>query len=103
MKDYFYILGVSPNASQEEIKSAYRKLSLKLHPDKNGGDKFSEDRFKEINEAYLILGNLEKRIQYDIKRNEYNAQSSVKSDNNTTVKGKEKKENNEENFYKKFQ
>jgi len=53
MKDYFYILGVSPNASQEEIKSAYRKLSLKLHPDKNGGDKFSEDRFKEINEAYL--------------------------------------------------
>ena len=55
MKDYYYILGIKPNASTDEIKKAYRKLSLKFHPDKNDGDKFFEERFKEINEAYENL------------------------------------------------
>lgn len=65
MKDYYYILGVKSNSTEKEIKSAYRKLSLKFHPDKNEGDKFFEERFKEINEAYEILGDIQKRKQYD--------------------------------------
>lgn len=62
MKDYYKILGVSPDASEEEIKKAYRKLAHKYHPDKPGGD---EQKFKEINEAYQVLSNKEKRAQYD--------------------------------------
>lgn len=65
MKDYYYILGVKSNSTEKEIKSAYRKLSLKFHPDKNEGDKFFEERFKEINEAYEILGDIHKRKEYD--------------------------------------
>lgn len=61
-KDYYNILGVSKNASDEEIKKAYRKLAHQHHPDKTGGD---EKKFKEINEAYQILSNKEKRAQYD--------------------------------------
>ncbi|AEB12245.1 molecular chaperone DnaJ [Marinithermus hydrothermalis] len=65
MKDYYAILGVSRDASQDEIKRAYRKLALKYHPDKNPGDKEAEERFKEINEAYSVLSDPEKRAQYD--------------------------------------
>ena len=65
MKDYYYILGVARTASPEEIRQAYRKLSLKFHPDKNAGDKFFEDRFKEINEAYEVLYNPVRRLNYD--------------------------------------
>ncbi|MFW5755437.1 MAG: DnaJ C-terminal domain-containing protein [Tangfeifania sp.] len=64
-KDYYKILGVSKNASQEEIKKAYRKLAVKYHPDKTQGDKKSEDRFKEIGEAYEVLKDPEKRKKYD--------------------------------------
>lgn len=64
-KDYYKILGVSKQASQEEIKKAYRKLAVKYHPDKNQGDKQSEERFKEISEAYEVLRNPEKRKKYD--------------------------------------
>ncbi len=60
--DYYKILGVSRGASEEEIKKAYRKLAQKYHPDKAGGD---EKRFKEINEAYQVLSNSEKKAQYD--------------------------------------
>jgi curved DNA-binding protein len=63
--DYYKILGVSSSASAEEIKKAYRKLALKYHPDKNNGDKNAEARFKEINEAYAVLSDSNKRQQYD--------------------------------------
>lgn len=64
-KDYYDILGVSRDATQEEIKKAYRKIALKYHPDRNPGDKEAEEKFKEAAEAYDVLGNEEKRKRYD--------------------------------------
>jgi formylglycine-generating enzyme required for sulfatase activity len=65
MKDYYYILGVKTDATTAEIKTAYRRLSLVMHPDKNGGDKFFADRFVELNEAHETLVNATKRSEYD--------------------------------------
>lgn len=64
-KDLYKILGVDKNASQEEIKKAYRKLSLKYHPDRNPDDKKAEEKFKEINLANATLSNPQKRAEYD--------------------------------------
>ena len=64
-KDYYSSLGVAKTASQKEIKAAYRKLARKHHPDVNQGDASAEGRFKEINEAYEVLSDPEKRKQYD--------------------------------------
>ena len=60
-RDFYDVLGVNKNASPEELKSAYRKLAVKHHPDKNPGDKTSEDKFKEAGEAYGILSDQEKK------------------------------------------
>lgn len=65
-KDYYEVLGIPRNASDEEIKKAYRKLAMKYHPDKNpGNEKWANEKFKEINEAYGVIGDPEKRKQYD--------------------------------------
>jgi DnaJ-class molecular chaperone len=65
MKDYYQVLGVSRGASDQDIKQAYRKLARKYHPDINPGDKEAEARFKEINEAYEVLSDKEKREKFD--------------------------------------
>ena len=64
-RNYYLILGVPKDASADEIKKAYRRLARQLHPDVNPGDKSAEDRFKDINEAYDILSDIDKRAQYD--------------------------------------
>ena len=64
-KDYYAVLGVNKTASEKEIKQAFRKLARKLHPDVNTGDKTAESRFKEVNEAYEVLGDPDKRKKYD--------------------------------------
>ena len=64
-KDYYKILGVSKTADEKEIKKAYRQLARQYHPDKNQGDKASEDKFKDVNEAYEVLSDPEKRQKYD--------------------------------------
>ncbi len=69
MKDYYYILGIGRNANADQIKSAYYKLALKFHPDKNNGDKFWEERFKEIQEAYDILSTADRKKAYDYNLN----------------------------------
>ena len=66
-KDYYGILGVAKNATEAEIKKAYRKLAMKYHPDRNPGkEKEANEKFKQINEAYEVLGDPEKRKQYDM-------------------------------------
>lgn len=64
-RDYYEVLGVSKNASADEIKKAYRQLALKYHPDRNPDDKDAEEKFKEAAEAYSVLSDSDKRARYD--------------------------------------
>src|SRR5690606_31629319 len=64
-RDYYEILNVDRNASDDEIKRAYRKMAMKYHPDRNPGDKEAEQKFKEAAEAYEVLSNPERRSRYD--------------------------------------
>src|SRR5271155_154716 len=64
-RDYYEVLGVGKSASADEIKKAYRKLARQFHPDRNPGDKQAETKFKEVQEAYDLLSDKDKRAQYD--------------------------------------
>src|SRR5690606_35080406 len=64
-RDFYEVLGVERGASEADLKKAYRRLAMKYHPDRNPGDKESEDRFKEANEAYEVLSDADKRAAYD--------------------------------------
>lgn len=64
-RDYYEVLGVTRGAAEEDLKKAYRRLAVQFHPDRNPGDKQAEEKFKEINEAYQVLSDPERRVQYD--------------------------------------
>lgn len=64
-RDYYEVLGLAKGASEEEIKKAYRRLAKQYHPDLNPGDKTAEERFKEVNEAYGVLSDPDKKSRYD--------------------------------------
>src|SRR6516225_2090766 len=64
-RDYYEVLAVGRTAGEDEIKKAYRRLAIQFHPDRNPGDKQAEEKFKELNEAYQVLSDPEKRSQYD--------------------------------------
>jgi curved DNA-binding protein len=70
-KDYYKILGVERKAGEDDIRKAYRKLAMQYHPDRNPGDKQAEERFKEINEAYQVLSDPQKRAYYDRLGSDY--------------------------------
>jgi curved DNA-binding protein len=72
-KDYYKILGVERKANEDDIRKAYRKLAMQYHPDRNPGDKQAEERFKEINEAYQVLSDPQKRAHYDRLGSDYSS------------------------------
>ncbi len=79
MKDLYNILGITSQATSDEIKTAYKKLSMKFHPDMNKGDKFFEEKFKEILTAYETLSDSVKRANYDFKYEKWQNEKSTKS------------------------
>lgn len=64
-RDYYEVLGLKKGASEDEIKKAFRKMAMKYHPDRNPGDKEAEEKFKEVNEAYSVLSDPDKKSKYD--------------------------------------
>jgi curved DNA-binding protein CbpA len=86
-KNYYIILGIKNTASSEEIKQAFRKLAKKYHPDKNHGNSSAEDFFKEVQEAYSVLSDDEKRKKYDLKFAYANTYQQVKHKSHSPYKG----------------
>ena len=78
-RDYYEVLGVSKGASEEEIKKAYKKLARKYHPDMNPGDKEAEEKFKEVNEAYEVLSDADKKATKDFLKWVVTSKTGIKS------------------------
>src|ERR1700753_3602138 len=84
MKDFYYILGLDPNCSLDEIKEAYRNLSKKLYPDLNQGDEYFDNRFRDVKEAFETLRDPLKRRAYDEQLNRFNADAELLKQQETT-------------------
>ncbi|MCR5453840.1 MAG: J domain-containing protein [Bacteroidales bacterium] len=100
-KDYYKILEVGPEATAEQIKKSYRRLAMTYHPDRNPGNKAAEDMFKEVNEAYEVLSNPEKRKKFDLMRDGKNNSTDFYTKNSGTSSYKYKKKtssNSEDDF-----
>ena len=95
MKNYYYILGVERNATDNQIKLAFKKLAMKFHPDKNDGDKFFEERFKEIQEAFATLSNELDRRRYDILFDAHIKNTNHTHNNNAQFRSYEAKVKND--------
>ncbi|MGL5794321.1 MAG: DnaJ domain-containing protein, partial [Waterburya sp.] len=87
VRNYYEMLGVDKNAPSNEIKKAYRTLAIKYHPDRNLGNKAAEEKFKDINEAYEVLSDQTRRVQYDqsISRNKSGAFNNFGRNNNRSA------------------
>lgn len=85
MKDHYQILGVTPHSTLADIKKAYRRLAVQYHPDKNNGDRQSEERFKEIAESYLVLSDTVKRDAYDYSRSNNQYRHTYYTDDKSPV------------------
>lgn len=86
IKNHYQILGISRIADNKEIKKAYKKLAIKFHPDKNNGDKYFEERFKEIQESYEVLINPEKKSEYDRIYDSFFSSNQKENYNQSTYK-----------------
>ena len=101
MKNLYQILGVDINANNQEIKTAYRKLATKFHPDKNFGDQYFEERFKEIQLAYKILNNEQSRLEYNKKLFDfYRKAANTNTNTNTNTSPKYQRSNTQRTSYK---
>ena len=95
-KDYYEVLGLQKGADEKEIKRAYKRLAMKYHPDRTKGDKESEEKFKEINEAYSILNDKEKKNIYDLNYQKNNYRQSTNNNSYNSTNNSEKKEQKKE-------
>jgi len=102
-KNYYKILGVSESAKEDEIKSAYRKLAKRYHPDSHPGDAECEKKFREISEAYSILSDFEKKKKYDAGNKTKKAESSSFKRTKGEFQGTKSADVDFENIYKSFE
>lgn len=101
-KDYYRILGVPENAAEEDIKSAYRRLAKEYHPDAHPGDAKCEEMFREINEAYDVLGNSRKRKEYDGEKRKKERGGSFRQEGARESHSAQEKKVDFENIHKSF-
>lgn len=103
MKDFYQILGVKPDATEEEIKKAFRSLAKKYHPDMHPDDATMEAKFKEVNDAYAVLSDSKKRTEYDLSRNGQTNTKEKKQERENTRQAKQAEKVDFSQMHKSFE
>lgn len=103
MKDFYQILGVKPDATEEEIKKAFRSLAKKYHPDMHPDDATMEAKFKEVNDAYAVLSDSKKRTEYDLSRNGQTNTKEKKQERENTRQAKQAEKVDFSQMHKNFE